>query len=379
MPRPEPEAKATKVASHPATSGAVGAANAQTRAVTDGMGTNLRHRSATHAHRPSPRLKQGGSAAKQSTNPALEKAFEKAASVHARHALAFQRADALRKSAQSACDLAAETGGKGKKAKGQPSDDELQEELVACQQRSSEAQAVLDESKNAMDVARSKLDAARAEAEAKAKLEQAAALEARLRSIHLNATGRWLPSRLPGVIMQAQEQVKHHPEQILMASKDMKSVIESLAVQDGLTYQQRTELRHSTKSLNPVFNRLVQQQTEEAEQRLEDDDLTPKEQIEIGRAIEEQHRRQKLGLVSYQVVRHRYGLGPHATAPSLVSATTSRPRPASAAEARRPGGISTPRHRQAPNRPHSGNDFLRRNAHALLANYSDEDSTIIQN
>jgi hypothetical protein len=275
--------------------------------------------------------------------------------------LAFKSAETLRKAAQAAVDLAAETGGKGK-AKGQPSDAELQEELIACEQRSSEARAKFEQSKTAMDAARSKLQAARAEDEAKAKLEQASALEARLRSIHLNATGRWLPCRIPGVLKQAQEQVKQHPEQILLTSQDMKKVIEALAFQDGLTFQQKQELRQSTKSLNPVFKRLVQQQTEEAQQRLDDDTLTPLQQLEIGRALEEQQRRQKLGLVTYQVVRHRCGLGPHATAPTLVHAApaASRPRPASAHAGF--GGVSSPRHRQAPMRPHSGKEPLKRNA-----------------
>ena len=163
-PRPDTEAKAAQVASNPVTSAAAAAADEKMRAVTDVMTTGLRQGVVTQPHRPSPRLKQGVTHAKQSAHSALEKAFERAASLHAKHMLAFKSAETLRKAAQAAVDLAAENGGKGK-AKGQPSDAELQEELIACEQRSSEARAKFEQSKTAMDAARSKLQAARAESD----------------------------------------------------------------------------------------------------------------------------------------------------------------------------------------------------------------------
>ena len=244
-------------------------------------------------------------------------------------------AESKRKEAQAAVDEAAETGGK-KKAKGAPSDEELQEELMACNEASAKLQERTDDAKRVMDAASTELQAAKAELEAKEKLERVTALETRLRSIHLNTTGRVLPCRLPGLLDEAHQQVICHPEQIFMKSDDLKAMMEAISFEQGLTRQERLALRESTKSLNVIFRRLVQQQTDMAEARLADSTLTPKQQLEVAKQLELQKRRHKQGLVSYEVVRLHCGLNPPSPRP-----LRAQQRPASAMELRRPGDVST--------------------------------------
>ena len=133
-----------------------------------------------------------------------------------------------------------------------------------------------------------------------------------------------------------------------------KAMMEAVSFEQGLTRQERLALRESTKSLNVIFRRLAQQQTDMAEARLADYTLTPKQQLEVAKQLELQKRRHKQGLVSYEVVRLHCGLHPPSPPP-----LRAQQRPASAMELRRPGDVSTPGHRPAPPRPQSGHPLSR--------------------
>lgn len=350
-PRPDPDAKPTKVTEVPASAAAAAAADG-VMSGTDGL---IAGGVRAPAHRPSPRLTTAKTQVKPKLSPfqALEKTFDRASKLHAKVAMELKLAESKRKEAQAAVDEAAETGGK-KKAKGAPSDEELQEELMACNEASAKLQERTDDAKRVMDAASTELQAAKAELEAKEKLERVTALETRLRSIHLNTTGRVLPCRLPGLLDEAHQQVICHPEQIFMKSDDLKAMMEAISFEQGLTRQERLALRESTKSLNVIFRRLVQQQTDMAEARLADSTLTPKQQLEVAKQLELQKRRHKQGLVSYEVVRLHCGLNPPSPRP-----LRAQQRPASAMELRRPGDVSTPGHRPAPPRPQSGHPLSR--------------------
>ena len=77
-----------------------------------------------------------------------------------------------------------------------------------------------------------KLQEAQAEVEAKAKMREAVALEAKLREAHLALTGRRLPCRLPHYLEQQTQRV-HDPELrrgVLLEWDDMLRLLAELSI-----------------------------------------------------------------------------------------------------------------------------------------------------
>ena len=59
-------------------------------------------------------------------------------------------------------------------------------------------------------------------------VRQAKLLEARLRVLHVKATGRALPCRLPHVLDEAHAQIKTRPDEVRLTTDDMTALLYSL-------------------------------------------------------------------------------------------------------------------------------------------------------
>lgn len=187
------------------------------------------------APRPNPELRAGQIRRPPPNNqrgpafPALETALARAQKAYDMAGVRHRAADAKRKAAQNALDQYLEQGGQKKKKKGEPSEEELRATLSAREEAVAPFRTALDSARAARDVADGQLRQVRAKAESAAKFERAVALEARLRSIHLRATGRHLPCRMPGLLDKAREQVRNHPEQLWLGVDDLRRALLQLS------------------------------------------------------------------------------------------------------------------------------------------------------
>ena len=308
--------------------------------------------------------------------PELDKAVRRAKMEHDAAAAALRGAEGKRLDAQAAVDLAAEEmAAKKKKKKGEPTPEELQAVLDACVDASERLRPAAEQAKAALDAAEAEVGKARAKAEVAAKLQQMVAMESRLRSLHLKATGRHLPCRLPNLLEQARAQVKAEPEQLMLGCDDMKRALLALAVakekdMGGLRGLFR---RAEEAELRVHEQRVAEVEAHRARRQLEQEEgLGLRPQIAWGAndggggqaaadvASPRTPRRPPPGVVSYATLIRHCNMRADVT-PAATPVATPRQRPASAHVLGRgepPAGA--PEHRSAPQRPQSGHVSGRR-------------------
>ena len=141
--------------------------------------------------------------------PELEKAVRAAVKEAEATVQQSMTADGRLKRAQAAMAALDDPAAKKKKSKkGEMSPDEMRAALEQAEAAASECRAAADAARSAARTAESVLARAVADEAEKARLLESAKLEARLRSLHVKATGRNLPCRLPHVLADAAEQVR---------------------------------------------------------------------------------------------------------------------------------------------------------------------------
>jgi len=116
------------------------------------------------------------------------------------------------------------------KAKKKKPPDEFVEALTACEAAVAECQAAVDDSRLRLSGANDMLRQARVEAEAKKKAAELAALEGKLRSVHLSVTGRYLPCRIPPVLQAHRALVRERPQELCFSLDTMRSCLLNLSI-----------------------------------------------------------------------------------------------------------------------------------------------------
>lgn len=152
---------------------------------------------------------------------------------HTKAKLTSKRAEQLLRTARTeqitaarALEAAEQMG--GKKKKGPPP--ELIEAVAACEQAVTKRRAQIEAAREAEKRAKDALDVAKAEEAARAKKIELAALDTRLRTLHMEVTHRHLPCRVPHLLSAADEQVKQQPESTLLAFDDLRRLLATLGI-----------------------------------------------------------------------------------------------------------------------------------------------------
>ncbi|KAL1529774.1 hypothetical protein AB1Y20_000709 [Prymnesium parvum] len=158
----------------------------------------------------------------------LEAEVKKAREESRRKDAVLQKAYADKRAAAQALEGARPTKGKGQ-AKVL---DSLTEALRKCEIAVSAASEASEKARSALREVEEALAAAKLEAETKAKLEAAVVLEAKLRGLHQQITGRHLPCRLPHVLEEQCRRLRDPRlcQEILLTWVDMVQVLKELRI-----------------------------------------------------------------------------------------------------------------------------------------------------
>ena len=233
----------------------------------------------------------------------LETAASKAAAAFARLDASRRAALAAHQAAQAALDDAM-------------ADKKRKKEIPDLESNLAASEAAAEQRREAAEAAKAELDSANAalryaQAEAKAKVQQAeqTAMEARLRQLHEEVTGRAMPCRLPHVLREAHAQVHERPSELVMTSEDLHRVLTTLSI------------AHDRRVLGGLFGQMVQ---------LAQSSGVPRLMIETG----DSEQPPPLRTVSLTALRCHCGVG------DVMGATPAAATPASSRGPQRPSSAA---------------------------------------